>query len=121
MPQCGPRYSFQAALMPFLYLATPKITILATARAFVKKEGEGENRDWIYVLPSESPWPPSGTLKAKLWEAVAERTQCKGEESWSSRALCRGPREAQTKHINAFEITLGCIYSVLLTTALLWE
>lgn len=44
-----------------------------------------------------------------------------GKECWSSRALCRGPREAQTKHINVFEITLGCIYSVLLTTTLLWE
>lgn len=41
MPQCSPRYSFQSVLLPFLYLATPKITILAIARAFVSEKGEG--------------------------------------------------------------------------------
>lgn len=80
MPQCGPSNSFQAALMPFLNLATSKITILAIARAFMSEKGEGGSRDWAHVLPSESPWPPSGTLKIKSWEAGTERKQCKGEE-----------------------------------------
>ena len=49
--------------MLFLNLATNNINILAIARAFVSNKGEGGDREWAYVLPSESPWPHSGNIK----------------------------------------------------------
>lgn len=126
-PQCGPSYSFQAALMLFLNLATPKINILAIGRPLCQRKEREETENGHMSCPVRVHGLIQGTLKTMFWEARADRKPCKGEEknklqgSTKAILLLLGSREVKMNHINGVEITLACIYCVLLTTALLWE